>query len=117
MDTKCSGDTPTPQSRDGRGETPEITRIYKTKRVTRPTTATLPESITVGGKANGRESSKRRDEEKGERERVRARESRLSRGKRCAPATSSLTAVNGRSLRRNTGERKRQKEQEATPDG
>lgn len=108
MGAECSGDTPTLQSRDGRRETPEITRIYKTKRVTRPTTATLPESITAEGKANGRGSSKRRDEEKRERgreggkEEARARESRLSRGKRRAPTTSSLTAVNGRSLRRNT---------------
>lgn len=44
---------------------------------------------------------KRRARER-EKERVRAKESRLSRGKRRAPATSSLTAVNGRSLRRNT---------------
>lgn len=105
MDTKCSSDTPTPQSRDGRRETPEITRIYKTKRVTQPTSAMLPESITVEGKANGRESSKRWDEKKRERGREkseRAKESRLSHGKRRAPATSSLTAVNGRSLRRNT---------------
>lgn len=102
MDTKYSGDIPTPQSRDGREETLKITRIYKTKCVTRPTTATLPKSITGEGKANGRESSKRWDEEKREKERVRAQESRLSRGKRRAPATSSLTAVNGRSLRRNT---------------
>lgn len=72
--------------------------------MTRPTTATLPESITAEGKANGRESSKRRDEERreGGKEGARARESRLFRGKRRAPATSSLTAVNGRSLRRNT---------------
>lgn len=102
MDTKSSGDTLTPQSRDDRRETRKITRIFKTKRVTRPTTVTLPESITAEGKANGRESSKWRDGEKREKERVRARESRLSRGKRRAPATSSLTAVNGRSLRRNT---------------
>lgn len=39
---------------------------------------------------------------KRELEMERARETRLSRGKRRAPATSSLTAVNGRSLRRST---------------
>lgn len=51
MDTKCGGDThdATKQKRRGREETREITRIYKAKRVTRPTKATLPESIMVKG--------------------------------------------------------------------
>lgn len=96
MDTKCD-DTPTPQSRDSRGETREITRIYKAKRVTQPTTATLLESITVEGKANGEERARN-----GESESERNSSLSLSRGKRRAPATSSLTAVNGRSLRRST---------------
>lgn len=74
MDTKCSSDTPPPQSRNGWRETPEITRIYKTKRVTRPTSAMLPELITVGGKANGRESSKRWNEKKREKEKKRVSE-------------------------------------------
>ncbi|TGZ46173.1 hypothetical protein DBV15_11299 [Temnothorax longispinosus] len=53
----------------------EITRIYKTKRVTRPTTATLPESITgVEGKANGTEKARNGEMKRGKREKEGVRE-------------------------------------------
>lgn len=106
MDTKCN-DTPTPQSRDSREETREITRIYKTKRVTQPTTAMLPESITVEGKANGKERARNGESE---------RNSSFSWKTTC---TGNVVA-NGRKwtvVEKEYGEGERQREQEATPDG
>lgn len=59
------------------------------------------------GKANDRK--KERESSKWREVRAKSRESQLSPGKRRSPATSSLTAVNGPSLRRNTV-RKRSRE-------
>lgn len=62
------------------------------------------------------EKERERENSKWREMRAKSRESQFSRGKRRAPATSSLTAVNGPSLRRNTV-RERSRENKRLPDG
>jgi len=137
MDTKCGNDTPDTAKRRRRGRPErqrERERLERSRAFIRRNARFDPRRRDVSGVDNDerrkpiakrtRNGKVRRQggirQRKGEPEGI--GETRLSCGKRRAPATPSLTAVNGRSLRRNTArERERRqapwKEQEATPDG